>query len=381
MRVRGLGAIGLLPWTGLFLSLAIACNTILDNQPAELVADDAGMQAREDAVPPPIDAFVEIDSTPASLAVNATSLAPTLDATTVPPPFDAGTVPVCAFGRKLCDGSCVAVNDPLFGCGETSCIPCSLPNSTATCAGSGCVVASCDPGYADCDQDAADGCETDLSQPAHCGVCNAKCPPTAPDCTPSAGSFACATGCGSGAPTLCGNQCVSLQTALDDCGACNNACRTVANGQATCTGGECGFTCQADFHACGAACASDMSPATCGASCAPCPTGANAIASCNGAACGTECEPGFANCNGATSDGCEVNLDADPANCGACSNSCNGQPCNDGVCAPPPPPPPDAGSPPPADAGSSPPADAGSSAPDAGTPDSAPPPVDAAASD
>jgi hypothetical protein len=366
-------------------SLMPGCNTVLDNQPGVLAGEDASVEA-QDAGSPPVDAFVPIDSTPPVLVFDSGAPMPIFDAAVVPPPIDAGTLPVCAFGQKLCDGSCVAVDDPLFGCGETTCAPCSLAHATSTCDGSGCAVGSCNEGYADCDQEAANGCETDLSLPAHCGTCNAKCPTTAPDCTPSASSFTCATGCSGGAPTLCGKQCVSLATALDDCGACGNACPAVANGQATCIGGDCGFTCQTDFHRCGSACASDLSPSSCGASCAPCATGANAIATCNGVACGMACKSGFANCNGVASDGCEANLLTDSADCGACGTSCDGRACTNGVCAPPPPPdagpppPPDAGPPPPPDAGPPPPPDAGTtSPPDAATADS--PPVDAAPAD
>jgi hypothetical protein len=73
------------------------------------------------------------------------------------------------------------------------------------------------------------------------------------------------------------------------------------------------------------------------------------------------CSPGFANCDGEASDGCEVDLESDPTNCGACGVSCDGRACLEGACASPPdagPPPMDSGSPqldasvPPRDAGS-----------------------------
>jgi hypothetical protein len=106
---------------------------------------------------------------------------------------------------------------------------------------------------------------------------------------------------------------------------------------------------------------SDLEPATCGASCAPCPAPANAVATCDGTACGMACYPGFANCNGDAADGCEANLETDPADCGQCGVSCHGGACFSGACAPPP----DAGSPP---------VDAGQPPVDAGQP---PPPADA----
>jgi hypothetical protein len=355
-RIVGVGI------AGGVVALSFACNTVLDNQPGELAGADAAVDAGS-AVVVSNDAGPQIDSSlPVASQPDATLPPPDADAgaPSTPPPVDSGTLPVCAFGQKLCDGSCVSVDDPLFGCGPTACTPCALDRASATCAGSGCAIASCNAGYADCDQSATNGCETDLSQSTHCGTCNSQCGSAAPDCTPSAGGFTCATGCSAGAPTLCGTQCVELQTSLDNCGACGTACPAAPNGQTSCTAGHCGFSCQADFHACGSACVSDLSPSTCGTSCAPCPTGANAVPTCNGAACGMECAANFANCNAATADGCEVDLLTDPANCGVCNHSCAGQACNAGVCAvAPPPPPPDAGTPP-VDSGSPrPPVDSG----------------------
>jgi hypothetical protein len=343
-------------------AMALGCNTLLDNPPGQL--------APTDAAPPGADAsVVERDAAEASAPLVTAEEASVPDApmqaidATPPVTSDASVPQACPFGDKQCNGGCVPVVDPAYGCGPTMCSACSLPHTTSGCSASGCAVATCDPGYADCDQDAANGCEVDLSQPAHCGTCNAKCPVTAPDCAPAPSGFACTTGCGAGAPTLCGNQCVSLMTSLDDCGACAHVCPVVANGEASCSSGVCGFVCHADFHACGGACASDVSPATCGTSCAPCPTGPNAVATCDGATCGLACEPGFANCDGLTADGCEVSLLTDPANCGGCQVSCGGRACSNGVCAPPP----DAGA---IDAGHPPPdsgTDAGS-IPDAGSP-------------
>src|SRR5439155_793747 len=58
---------------------------------------------------------------------------------------------------------------------------------------------------------------------------------------------------------------------------------------------------------------------TCGAACAfP-----NAGASCAAGACQLgACAAGFANCNAMAVDGCEANTPADPAHCGVCATSC-----------------------------------------------------------
>jgi hypothetical protein len=55
---------------------------------------------------------------------------------------------------------------------------------------------------------------------------------------------------------------------------------------------------------------------------------------CSGGSCGFTCLPGFADCNGLAADGCEVNLNASPAHCGACNRACTGGTvCSAGVCA------------------------------------------------
>jgi len=59
--------------------------------------------------------------------------------------------------------------------------------------------------------------------------------------------------------------------------------------------------------------------------CAPCSMEyPNAMQVClNGACALGECDNGFKNCNGDDADGCEANIMADPANCGACGAVCN----------------------------------------------------------
>src|SRR5262249_49801790 len=66
----------------------------------------------------------------------------------------------CAYNPpEVCNGvddDCDGIVDPPGS--EASC---SLPHATAVCAGGGCVVASCNTGYGDCNGSPVDGCETD----------------------------------------------------------------------------------------------------------------------------------------------------------------------------------------------------------------------------
>ena len=387
----GLGAL----WGG------SGCNAVLGNESGELASGDGSIAAL-DASTGHSDAGEGGKDT--SFGFDATIEAGGSDAGA----GDQGTPDAapgitCTLGQKICEGNCVSVTDPLFGCSATSCTPCALDRGSAICAGGACAVGTCNAGYADCNQKNVDGCETDLSMASHCGTCNAVCGAGAPNCAPTGSGFACTTGCTAEAPTLCGSQCVDLLTSANHCGSCNGGCAPVANGTTSCNKGTCAFACGAGFHACGATCASntavascgasctactppangrptcdgvtcgfvcdvgfhacgasclaDDSTGSCGASCAPCVSGANATATCTAGACGLHCAAGFADCNKVASDGCEINIASDPLNCGSCGHSCGGQACNANVCAVPP---------------------VDSGPPDTGPADTGPPPSDAA---
>lgn len=81
--------------------------------------------------------------------------------------------------------------------------------------------------------------------------------------------------------------------------------------------------CGADEKHCAAGCVKLSDPAFgCGAGCAPCGI-PGAVAACDAGSCVmVGCAPGFGNCNLDLTDGCEVELAADPSSCGACGNIC-----------------------------------------------------------
>ncbi|MBI5516821.1 MAG: hypothetical protein HY909_23755 [Deltaproteobacteria bacterium] len=86
----------------------------------------------------------------------------------------------CNTGFGNCDGNdangCEADTQTQVahcgGCGRA----CALPNATPACRGGGCVIASCNTGFGDCDGMNATGCETDLgASDLHCGACRRAC--------------------------------------------------------------------------------------------------------------------------------------------------------------------------------------------------------------
>jgi hypothetical protein len=146
----------------------------------------------------------------------------------------------------------------------------------------------CGSRQADCDSDAGNGCETDLTSDArHCGQCGRAC--SDPDCACRDGRLE--TLCPSGRADCDGsssNGCeVDIRTSMDHCGSCGRRCHTDGHDAITavCTAGTCHITCEAELV----------------------PEG---------------------DCDGNPDNGCETSLQTDQ-NCGACGVRCT---CSNGIC-------------------------------------------------
>ncbi|MBI5514723.1 MAG: hypothetical protein HY909_13190 [Deltaproteobacteria bacterium] len=172
-------------------------------------------------------------------------------------------------------------------------------SSCLTTAGMPACALSCMEGFANCDGNASNGCETDLRSTTHCGTSCASPPCTRAGATCDRGAAAgsmCMNGmCSRAGTTRCGSRCVVVSTDIAHCGRCDNRCAVVPN----------------SAHRCGI------------------PTGMVT------AVCRTECANGTANCNGTYGDGCEVDTASDARNCGGCGSACPAdQYCSSGFCCP-----------------------------------------------
>jgi len=204
----------------------------------------------------------------------------------------------CEVGKLKCVGGCQDVTGDDKNCGACRNVcPSTVDGGPAPydymyygCVDSQCDRLKCVPYRANCDGVDSNGCEVDLLSSDNCGACGVVCPPGqacrpdqrgAPQCMCPAGT------------TFCMGMCVDLASDPANCGACGLACPSGPSG------------------------------------------GSSAVAVCEFGICGRQCIVGTADCNGNEKDGCEVNTNNDPNNCGGCGVTCNavaGQACVGGTC-------------------------------------------------
>jgi len=218
-------------------------------------------------------------------------------------------------------------------CGGCGMACATRANATVACAAGRCAY-ECAAGFADCDGDASNGCEADTRASAsHCGACNRACsPPNATGaCVASACTVAaCATGYGDCDMNPMNGCETDVRNAVAHCGMCANACAAAPNTVPSCVGGTCAATCVAGFGECDGdranGCEVDLSSSTshCGSCGRSCVTANVSAATCAAGACRiTACATGYADCDMNPANGCEVDTRVSPGHCGMCGNACS----------------------------------------------------------
>jgi len=245
----------------------------------------------------------------------------------------------CAEGFADCGQGCISLaNDPAH-CGKCNQ---ACPSSTASmCSGGRCTSVTCLAGHADCNGKASDGCETDLGAAGTCGSCDVGCGPYA-NGSPGCSAGQCSVSCNMGFADCNKDKSDGCETDLsnaDTCGACGMDCNGLPHvTSAQCAGGQCAqLNCMSGFGDC------DGNPAngceqslntndhcgSCSGTCNP----ANATGTCQSGSCAVSaCTGGFDDCDGNPGNGCEASLDSS-AHCGRCNNACQGgTSCQNGGC-------------------------------------------------
>ena len=248
-----------------------------------------------------------------------------------------------------CSQACVSLlSDPqnCGMCGRT----CPVPvNGKAGCSSSTCTIASCNTGYADCNRNGFDGCEVDTTSDArNCGKCGASCS-TVKNGTDTCQAGKCTSACNPGYADCNGNALdgceVDITSDTQNCGSCQNLCLTLPNATSVCAVGACVISSCVSGHldcnfknADGCEVNSSLDVNNCGACGMVCGAIPNAVVGCEGGACGIgNCNTNFGDCNGQVADGCETSLKADNKNCGGCGHICAlaqaTSTCTSGACA------------------------------------------------
>lgn len=242
---------------------------------------------------------------------------------------------------------CTSCNDP---CDETVITADTGPNGEVACAeldgAPPACVAVCAAGFADCNNDVSDGCETPIDTLENCGACRNQCDSPGPDVpelvcrtiddAEFATDFVCAIGecaenrldCDGLFETGCE---IDGATDVQNCGACGVDCTgRLDNAEEICAAGQCAVaSCDGEWGDCDGVpvngCETDTSSSFdhCGACGNDCRL-ANAESSCESGSCEiVRCNSGFGDCDGDPGNGCEIDLRTSVDHCGTCSRACS----------------------------------------------------------
>ena len=278
-------------------------------------------------------------------------------------------LPACLPEQRDCNGraedGCEARLDSLGSCGGCG-IECTNEHGATACSstadGGQACVPTCALGYADCDLNPNNGCETNIdTDSVNCGKCGAACPANGgtPQCQAGkCGLSSCNSGFGD--CSNAGSCSFNLNSDPKNCGSCGHQCSS-EHGTPACNAGVCRIECDAGWGDCNAAVVDAGQPPEdgcetklneldsggsvpncggCGQVCTRRSLTTVDVASCAMGVCARNCFDDATDCDGNRNDpschgsscGCETHLASSAGNCGACGHVCQGGACNQGAC-------------------------------------------------
>lgn len=247
-------------------------------------------------------------------------------------------VDTCDAGRADCNGDaadgCETDLGSLGNCGACNRL-CSPPNAAGACVGGACIIQACYPSYGDCNSDPVDGCETNIHANAdNCGACGAPCSGVHTMARACDGGFCvptCESGWGDCNAPLAGSAddgCERDLYSSTDCGGCDDPC-VFPHASGLCPYGQCSMgACDPGWADCDhwvqSGCERDVASdvTSCGGCDVVCPIRPRAGASCQSGACDYACFAGWGDCDANAFNGCETDTTVDDDHCGACGAAC-----------------------------------------------------------
>ena len=198
----------------------------------------------------------------------------------------------CPGNLTNCDGACVDTSSDMANCGTCG-NACNFQNATGVCQSGSCALESCNTGWADCDSDVQTGCETELGTDANCTACGDACDFTnaTGQCTESGCQL---TGCTDGFADCDNDPANGCEVALgtdSNCSGCGDAC-DFSHADGSCIQGSCQMGgCWTNFEDCNSdtsdGCEADL---TSSSSCGSCDNQCQPTQSCDQGQCVSSCQ-------------------------------------------------------------------------------------------
>ena len=236
-----------------------------------------------------------------------------------------------------CETNLLTNSSHCGGCNQ----PCNPPNALGKCSNGLCSIDICSRTFLDCNGNPVDGCETSVGSISSCGGCSSACSlPNAISVCNSQENICVVQSCFGGFADCDNNPvngCETSITSNNHCGACNTPC-SASNAETSCASGSCVLSkCNSGFIDCDRSisngCEAQLGSVNSCSGCNDICNFPNATALCISNSCSFICLGNFGNCDGNNGNGCESNLSVDNNNCGRCGNQCGAAlSCIDGLC-------------------------------------------------